>query len=441
MPRLLVRPLTAVALVFCAFAWPAPGAQAAGAPRARAQSAGLLGGVNIVGLDFHTPLQEADRTIADARQLHVKIVRTDFPWSVLEPDGRGMISQRALAFTDRLVSDASAAGIRVVATVAGTPCWASSAPAALLAKCRPGQGSAANAWPPKAPADYAAIVSLLAQRYGGRLAAIEVWNEPDQTNEAYFAGPHKAERYAAVLRAAYPAIKQASPSLPVLAGSLVGSNGTFLRALYAAGIKGHYDGLSVHYYNLTLASLRSIHEVQLANGDTRPLWLDEFGWSSCWPKQRIQQEQACVTARIQATNLKNTLRALVRTPYVAAAIVYKLRDSGLEDFGMLSSRGAHKPAFVALAGVLAVPFGSAGRVTLSLRRAGRSVLASGSAPVGDFMGLEAFQGSVPRYRALFTLDRFNRYAIRLPSVLGTHGLRVRVYQYSAGLAADAAKSI
>ena len=84
---------------------------------------------------------------------------------------------------------------------------------------------------------------------------------------------------------------------------------------------------------------------------------------------------------------------------------------------------------------------SAGRVTLSLRRAGRSVLASGSAPVGDFMGLEAFQGSVPRYRALFTLDRFNRYAIRLPSVLGTHGLRVRVYQYSAGLAAEAAKSI
>ena len=53
----------------------------------------------------------------------------------------------------------------------------------------------------------------------------------------------------------------------MLAGSLVGSNGAFLRALYAAGIKGYYNGLSVHFYNLTLASVRSIHEVQLANGD------------------------------------------------------------------------------------------------------------------------------------------------------------------------------
>ena len=70
----------------------------------------------------------------------------------------------------------------------------------------------------------------------------------------------------------------------MVAGSLVGSNGAFLRALYAAGIKGYYDGLSVHYYHLTLASLRSIHEVQVANGDTKPLWLDEFGWSSCWPR-------------------------------------------------------------------------------------------------------------------------------------------------------------
>ncbi len=131
------------------------------------------------------------------------------------------------------------------------------------------------------PPTIAAFVAYLAQRYGTRLAAIEVWNEPDQANQVYFAGPEKPQRYAAVLRAAYPAIKQANPNVPVLAGSLVGANGVFLRAMYAAGIKGYYDGLAVHFYTLTLASLRSIHEVQVANGDTKPLWLDEFGWSSC----------------------------------------------------------------------------------------------------------------------------------------------------------------
>jgi hypothetical protein len=57
------------------------------------------------------------------------------------------------------------------------------------------------------------------------------------------------------------------------------------------------------------------------------------------------------------------------------------------------------------------------------------------------MALEALQGSTPRYRALFTLDRFNRYSIRLPSVLGTHGLTVRVFQYFAGQGRQAQKAI
>ena len=57
------------------------------------------------------------------------------------------------------------------------------------------------------------------------------------------------------------------------------------------------------------------------------------------------------------------------------------------------------------------------------------------------MGLEAFQGTTLRYRALFTLDRFNRYTLKLPKVLGTHGLRVRVFQYWAGVSHGAQRSI
>jgi hypothetical protein len=69
------------------------------------------------------------------------------------------------------------------------------------------------------------------------------------------------------------------------------------------------------------------------------------------------------------------------------------------------------------------------------------VIASGSGPVGDFMQLEAFKGKLLRYRALFKLDRFNRYSITLPSVLGTHALRVRVFQYWSGVGKAAQKRI
>ncbi|MCW3069925.1 MAG: glycoside hydrolase family 5 protein, partial [Solirubrobacterales bacterium] len=283
MQRLTSRALAGAVLVLCALGSLAPTSGAGRPPGARSAATGLLGGVNVPGLGYHSVPADADRTIAAARQLHAKIVRADVPWSALEPQAGGTIDPHALAYTDRLMTAAAAAGIRVVATVAGTPCWASSAPRALLAKCRPGQEGTASSWPPRVPGDYAAIVAYLAKRYAAQLAAIEVWNEPDQSNQAYFAGPHKAPLYAAMLRAAYPAIKQANPNVPVLAGSLVGSNGVFLKALYIAGIMGYYDGLSVHFYNLTLASLRAIHEVQVSFGDTKPLWLDEFGWSSCWP--------------------------------------------------------------------------------------------------------------------------------------------------------------
>ena len=126
---------------------------------------------------------------------------------------------------------------------------------------------------------------------------------------------------------------------------------------------------------------------------------------------------------------------------MAAAVLYKLQDSNSEDFGVLTASGAQKRSYTSLAGVLASPFGSAGRVSLRLQRRGSAVLASGSAPVGDFMQLEAFRGSALRYRALFTLDRFNRYSLRLPSVLGTRGLRVRVFQFWAGRAKGASAGV
>jgi hypothetical protein len=443
--------MVALALALCALGWAAAAGVAGPRGRASAASAGarerasaasrLLVGVNTVNASYGALPAEADRAIALARSLHAGAVRTDVPWAVFEPLEAEHMAPQALAFEDRLVADAASAGIRVIMDVDGTPCWASSAPTPLLGGCRPGSESAANSWPPVNVASYAAFVAYLARRYGPSLAAIEVWNEPDQANEAYWAGPEKVARYAALLRAAYPAIKAADPSVPVLAGSLVGSNGAFLRLLYADGIKGYYDGLSVHYYTMTLNDVRAIHETQLANGDNKPLWLDEFGWTSCLPHEQIEQEQQCVTAKVQARNLSDTLRALARAPFVAAAVVYKLQDSRGEDFGMLSTSGARKPSFAAFAGAMSAPFGPISPVTLRLRRRGGHVLATGSGPVGDVMRMEAFQGKVLRFWATFGLSRFNEYSIALPAVLGTHGLRVRVFQYWSGPPKAAQKTI
>lgn len=436
------KPIVALVLGVCISACLAQAGEAKRQSHApRLAAAAPLGGVNVEGLRYGLTLAEADRTIAVAHALHAGVVRFEVSWSILEPRGPGQIDPSMLAYVDRLMSAAGANGIRVLMTVDGTPCWVSSAPAKLRRRCRPGQDNAASRWPPTRPAAYAAFVGYLTQRYGDRLAAIEVWNEPDQANEKYFAGPHKAERYAAILRAAYPAIKRADANVEVLAGSLVGYNGVFLRSLYAAGIRGYYDGLAVHFYSLTLASIRSFRSVELAHGDSTPLWLDEFGWSNCYPRLRVQEEQACVTSRVQARNVTSLYRSLSATGYIAAVALYQLQDAGNESFGVLTARGVPKPAFAALKNVLISPVGAPPRVTLSLSRRAGHVLVSGSGPVGDYMRLEVLRGNVPRYRAAFTLNRFNRYSIKLPSALGTSGLTVRVYQDWMGPGKDAQKHI
>jgi hypothetical protein len=400
-----------------------------------------LSGVNLTNFAFGSSTAAVDQEIAWAQAVHSHVIRVEFPWAAFEPNQQGQIDPRALAYTDYLVNRAAAGGIKVLALAVDTPCWASSAPPPLLAACQPERNSAAISWPPTEPNAFGSFVAFLAARYGSELAAIEVWNEPDQGNEDYLAGPNKAQHYAAILRAAYPAIKRVDPAMPVLAGSLVGSNGAFLRELYAAGIKGYYNGLAVHFYNLTLAGLRYTHEVQLANGDFTPLWLTEFGWSSCWPRQRTQQEQGCVTEQAQAANMSNIYRSLARTPWVAADIVYDLQGSLSEDFGVLTENGARKPSFTALRSVFVSPFGKPSPVTVHLVRRGGRVVANGSGPVGDYMELEAFRGRRAVYRVLFTLDRFNRYTIPFPKKLGTSKLSVKVFQYWMGAAKSGRASI
>ncbi|HEY1834792.1 MAG TPA: cellulase family glycosylhydrolase [Solirubrobacteraceae bacterium] len=402
------------------------------APATAQTTTALQGGVNILGITAASTASEADKVITQAAALHAKLVRVEAPWFEFEPNGPGQIDPQTLAFADRLIDDAAAAGIKVILIAEGVPCWASSAPAKLISQCKPLHESKANSWPPKDPSTFAEYTAFLATRYGTKLAAIEIWNEPDQANEDYFAGPEKPKRYAAVLRAAYTAIKAANPAVEVLGGSLVGSNGVFLKQLYAAGIKGFYDGLAVHFYNLTLASVRAIHETQLHNGDTTPLWLDEFGWSSCFPLERIEQEQGCVTEAVQAKNLISTIRELSRASYVAAAVVYKLQDGPHERFGLVGLGGRHKQSFKALQSALTAPFGPVSGVTLSLSRRHGQLVAHGSAPVGDYMRLEESVSGVLRYKVLYVLNRFNEYSLKLPRQLGTHNVKVRVFQYWLG---------
>jgi hypothetical protein len=402
---------------------------AAAAVAPAAASARPLYGVQGIPLYPGVAQGDVDRALDQARSLHAKVVRIEVQWSQLEPQAAGQRDPAVLDAADRVVASAAKRGIKVLLMMQGTPCWASSAPADVRGTCT---GPDANRndvtrYPPSQPGGYVSAAAFLVKRYGAKLAAFEIWNEPDQANEKYWAGPDKVARYVALVKAAYKPLKAADRHVKVLAGSFVGVNGKWLEAMYQAGIKGHYDALSVHFYDLPLYGLRNTRAIQRRHHDAKPLWLAEFGFTSCYAEGGpvVKVDHVCLTRKGESQNLVDSLRTIARYSYIKAAVVYTLADeSDAYQFGLVDANGRPKPAFAAVRNIFA---GRGGRVTrprLTLRARGGQLQASGTATQVDVLQIRVRKGGVLRYIANLRTDRFGAYGVALPASLGTHGLTV-----------------
>lgn len=355
-PATLPRILLAAALAVIALAFGAPGARAAAPP---------LAGVQLHSLWSDRSPADVDRELDLARGTGADVVRVDVGWASLESAGKGELSPSYVRRLDSFMHGANARGLKVIATLFQTPCWASTAPESRRQGCDGAWWDrGVSAYPPADPSDYGDIARWVTARYGNRLAALEVWNEPNLEGGRFWQSSRPAADYARLLKAAYPAAKAGDPDVPVLAGSLAGADRPFLRKLYAAGIRGAYDGLAIHPYNewrapddrweprwkqyTLLPGTRWIHAAQLAAGDRTPLWITEFGWTSC------RGATACVSERRQAEYTARAFGIFARMPYVRAATSYDLREdgsdpSGFEDnFGLVNHDFSPKPAYAAV---------------------------------------------------------------------------------------------
>jgi hypothetical protein len=323
-----------------------------------------------LGVQVH-PLWTADtpadvsREVSMLADLGANVARIDVGWSSLQDAGPGSWSAWYVAKLDAFVAAASAHHIKVIATLVESPCWASSAPSSLK------QGCAGSWWQrgvqdyaPSNRAAYGRAARFLTGRYGTKLAALEIWNEPNLA--ANFLGPNKAASYAALVRAAYPMAKAGNRHVPVLAGATAYSDTAFLAQLYAAGIKGFYDGISIHPYSdgrkptstsaparLEFgAGIRAMRAAQVAAGQIKPLWLTEFGYTAC-------DVAPCVTPAAQAQLIAQSVRTLPQFPFVRGATLYQLRDmtdvpgSWEDNFGLVHRDFTRRPAYAAFKAALA----------------------------------------------------------------------------------------
>jgi hypothetical protein len=311
-----------------------------------------------------------DKELDKLAEAHATSVRIDLSWSTLELAGKGKYDSAYVAKVDRFMTDAAARGIKVVATFWTTPCWASSAPATVKQSC-------AGAWwdrgvqlyAPTVAADYADAAAWVAQRWAGQLAALEVWNEPNQ--RFFFASRDPARAYGRLLRAAYRPVKRAAPGVRVLAGAIAYSDGDFLTALYERGrIGGSYDAISYHPYTdgrdprapasgpddvkrSFVDGTAWMRNVMAAHEDGSELWATEAGASTC------AGGPPCVDEATQADHVRGYLQTAAGMSYLRSVIVYSLRDSRTPAsqpsgrFGLLRYDLRPKPAFAAFREALA----------------------------------------------------------------------------------------
>jgi hypothetical protein len=206
--------------------------------------------------------------------------------------------------------------------------------------------------------------------------AFEIWNE--ENTSAFWTPAPSPSAYAALLKAAYPAIKQADQAATVLTGGLApaptdGTNFTpvdFLEGVYAAGGHGSFDAVGAHpycwpampgsaqswsaWYQMygTATSLRSL---MVGHGDAaKKIWATEFGAPTNGPAGSY------VSQATQALMVSTAYKLWSAYSWAGPLFTYQGRDQGNDTstrenfFGFMNHDGTPKPAYFAYRAAAAI---------------------------------------------------------------------------------------
>ncbi|MBN2306276.1 MAG: cellulase family glycosylhydrolase [Anaerolineae bacterium] len=171
------------------------------------------------------------------RLMRFSHVKQRFSWQDIQPFEDEWHWDRA----DGVVNEVEYRGLELVARLDGPPDWAITDPG------DPGI-------PPVNLDAWATYCGTLAARYQGRIAAYQVWNEPNLRREWLGAAPNAAG-YVQLLAACSDAIRTADPNAVIISAGLA-PTGTwlpdaipdtdYLRLMYDAGASPHFDVLGLN---------------------------------------------------------------------------------------------------------------------------------------------------------------------------------------------------
>jgi len=251
----------------------------------------------------------AQRDVEMVRDAGFGWVKQEFAWREIEGLGKGRYDW---SVTDRIVEQVGSIGPKLMVRLDSEPTWASGV-------TYPNDKTIMS--PPRNYQDFADFAYEVAKRYRGRIAAYQIWNEPNLAREWGGKAPNPGD-YTQLLKVGYQAIKRADPNAIVISAGLAPTtrndqvarpDTAYLRDMYAAGASPYFDALGAHgagfkaspemdpavvstdpaYYNkgdpncpgpacriYCFRHVEDLHQIMVQNGDgAKRVVVLEFGWT------------------------------------------------------------------------------------------------------------------------------------------------------------------
>ena len=314
-----------------------------------------------------------DAGIVQAADLGVGWIKQQIDWNSIEY-ARGLYRWAEI---DHLVAQAQKRGLKIMFSVARAPGFSRPAPVE-------------EDGPPSDFTIFRDFMHALSSRYKGRVAAYELWNEPNLKRE-WRGFDLSAEKFVELIQRGAQGVREGDPNAIIISGAPAvtgiddGVNAiddrVYLRGMIAAGVGELVDAIGAHPYGagnppderaadpthkassynnhpsfFFLDTIEDYHQILTEAGLSQLIWITEFGWPSVQNFSQVDttgwEYAREVSETDQANYLVQAIQLRRERPWLGPMIIWNLNiapllgaDRSESAYGLIRPDGSLRPAY------------------------------------------------------------------------------------------------
>jgi polysaccharide biosynthesis protein PslG len=316
---------------------------------------------------------DGDAGIKSAANLGVGWIKQQIDWNSVEY-ARGLYHWEEL---DRLIAEAQKYGLKIMFSVARAPGFSRPEPVE-------------EDGPPSDFTIFRDFMHALSLRYQGRVAAYELWNEPNLQRE-WRGFDLSADKFVELIKEGAAGVREGDPNAIIISGApaVTGiddkvnaiDDRVYLREMVQAGVGDLVDAIGLHPYGAAnppderaadathlragynthpsfffLDTIEDYHQILSDANIAKPLWVTEFGWPSIEKFGSVDtsgwEYARDVTEADQAAYLLRAMELRRERAWIGPMMIWNLNIAPLlgaerseSAYSLLRPDGSKRPAY------------------------------------------------------------------------------------------------